>query len=211
MTITATGTEISAFEAPSVVNVIDNHAAYTRTAFTAGDFLRGIAGITPVGVGRTNGQTFNLRGYDKSGVLVMVDGVRQDSGMDKSSATFLEPALIKKAEVVRGPMSSLYGSGGLGGVISYQTVSAADLLENGRHAGWRIFSSGATGDRSLGGGISAFGRTDNFDGLLSVIKRQRGNIRQSDGGTAPDDEKPGALLAKGLYQFDHAQLSAPMI
>ncbi|EAM0983281.1 TonB-dependent hemoglobin/transferrin/lactoferrin family receptor [Salmonella enterica] len=205
MTITATGTEISAFEAPSVVNVIDNHAAYTRTAFTAGDFLRGIAGITPVGVGRTNGQTFNLRGYDKSGVLVMVDGVRQDSGMDKSSATFLEPALIKKAEVVRGPMSSLYGSGGLGGVISYQTVSAADLLENGRHAGWRIFSSGATGDRSLGGGISAFGRTDNFDGLLSVIKRQRGNIRQSDGGTAPDDEKPGALLAKGLYQFDHAQ------
>ncbi|VFS69822.1 hemin receptor protein [Salmonella enterica subsp. diarizonae] len=70
MTITATGTEISAFEVPSVVNVIDNHAAYTRTAFTAGDFLRGIAGITPVGVGRTNGQTFNLRVMTKAVCLL---------------------------------------------------------------------------------------------------------------------------------------------
>lgn len=37
MTITATGTEISAFEAPSVVNVIDNHAAYTSAGWRAAD------------------------------------------------------------------------------------------------------------------------------------------------------------------------------
>ncbi|VEA76157.1 Uncharacterised protein [Salmonella enterica subsp. arizonae] len=49
MTITATGTEISAFEAPSVVNVIDNHAAYTRTAFTAGDFLGALPVSPPWG------------------------------------------------------------------------------------------------------------------------------------------------------------------
>lgn len=57
---------------------------------TAGAVKR-IAGLSEVGVGRTNGQTFNLRGYNKNGVLVLVDGVKQDTGMDKGSATFVDP------------------------------------------------------------------------------------------------------------------------
>ena len=48
--------------------------------------LKGVAGLNQTGAGRTNGQTFNLRGYDKSGVLVLVDGVRQLSDMAKAVA-----------------------------------------------------------------------------------------------------------------------------
>ncbi len=93
--------------------------AYTDTEcdVTSAGMLKGVAGLSQTGAGRTNGQTFNLRGYDKSGVLVLVDGVRQLSDMAKSSGTYLDPALVKRIEVVRGPNSSLYGSGGLGGVV----------------------------------------------------------------------------------------------
>lgn len=48
--------------------------------------------------------------------------------MAKSSGTYLDPALVKRIEVVRGPNSSLYGSGGLGGVVDFRTADAADFL-----------------------------------------------------------------------------------
>ena len=76
----------------------------------------------------------NLRGYDRRGVLVLVDGVRQGTDTGHLNSTFLDPALIKRIEVVRGPSALLYGSGALGGVIAYDTVDAKDLLEPGKTA-----------------------------------------------------------------------------
>ncbi|HGN1707631.1 TPA: TonB-dependent receptor [Providencia rettgeri] len=205
MTVTATGIETELFEAPSIVNVIHNNTALTRTSMTAGGLLKGIAGLSEIGVGRTNGQTFNLRGYNKSGVLVLVDGVKQDTGMDKGSATFVDPFLIQKVEVVRGPMSSLYGSGGLGGVIDYRTANAKDFLNDNEAYGFRVFTAGATGDHSYGTGAMAYGRTEQLDGLLSLTQRQRGNIYQGDGYSAPNDESNHNLFAKGEYIIDENQ------
>lgn len=61
------------------------------------------------------------------------------------NGTFLDPALIKRVEIVRGPSALLYGSGALGGVISYDTVDAKDLLQEGQSSGFRVFGTGGTG------------------------------------------------------------------
>ncbi len=146
-----------------------------------------------------------MRGYDRRGVLMLVDGVRQGTDTGHLNSTFLDPALIKRIEVVRGPSALLYGSGALGGVISYQTVDAADLLYPGQNSGYRVFANAATGDHSLGMGASAFGRTENLDGLVAWSSRDRGNIRQSDGHDAPNDENIGNMLAKGTWTIDNSQ------
>ncbi len=117
ITVVATGNQNTVFETPSMVSVVTNDTPWSQNAVTSAGMLKGVAGLSQTGAGRTNGQTFNLRGYDKSGVLVLVDGIRQLSDMAKSSGTYLDPALVKRIEVVRGPNSSLYGSGGLGGVV----------------------------------------------------------------------------------------------
>lgn len=65
----------------------------------------------------------------------------------------------------------------LGGVISYDTVDASDLLDAGKNSGYRVFATGATGDHSIGMGASAYGRTDTLDGLVSWSSRDRG-VRQ---------------------------------
>lgn len=150
ITVTATGNARSAFEAPMMVSVIDATAPEKQTASSAADLLRNVPGLTLDGTGRTNGQDVNLRGYDRRGVLVLVDGVRQGTDTGHLNSTFLDPALIKRIEVVRGPSALLYGSGALGGVISYDTVDAKDLLEPGKNSGYRVFGTGATGDHSLG-------------------------------------------------------------
>ena len=152
MTVTATGNARSAFEAPMMVSVIDASAPEKQTASSAAGLLRNVPGLTLDGTGRTNGQDVNLRGYDRRGVLVLVDGVRQGTDTGHLNSTFLDPALIKRIEVVRGPSALLYGSGALGGVISYDTVDAKDLLETGKNSGYRVFGTGATGDHSLGMG-----------------------------------------------------------
>ena len=205
LTVTATGNARSTFEAPMMVSVIDGSAPESKTASSAADMLRGVPGITLSGTGRTNGQDISMRGYDRRGVLILVDGVRQGTDTGHLNSTFLDPALIKRIEVVRGPSAQLYGSGALGGVISYDTVDAKDLLAEGQNSGFRVFGMGATGDHSIGMGASAFGRTDTLDGLVSWSSRDRGDISQSDGSTAPNDEAINNMLAKGTWQMDEAQ------
>lgn len=205
MTVTATGNARSAFEAPMMVSVIDTAEPENQTASSAADLLRTVPGITLDGTGRTNGQDVNMRGYDRRGVLILVDGVRQGTDTGHLNSTFLDPALIKRIEVVRGPSALLYGSGALGGVISYDTVDAKDLLRDGQSSGYRVFGTGATGDHSIGMGASAFGRTDTLDGIVSWSSRDRGDLRQGDGSTAPNDESINNMLAKGSWKIDDAQ------
>ena len=205
MPVTATGNARSAFEAPMMVSVIDTAEPENQTASSAADLLRTVPGITLDGTGRTNGQDVNMRGYDRRGVLILVDGVRQGTDTGHLNSTFLDPALIKRIEVVRGPSALLYGSGALGGVISYDTVDAKDLLRDGQSSGYRVFGTGATGDHSIGMGASAFGRTDTLDGIVSWSSRDRGDLRQGDGSTAPNDESINNMLAKGSWKIDDAQ------
>ncbi|EOH0842419.1 TonB-dependent hemoglobin/transferrin/lactoferrin family receptor [Salmonella enterica subsp. enterica serovar 44:z4,z24:-] len=188
-----------------MVSVIDTADPENQTAASAADLLHSVPGITLSGTGRTNGQDVNLRGYDRRGVLVLVDGVRQGTDTGHLNSTFLDPALIKRVEIVRGPSALLYGSGALGGVIAYNTVNASDLLMESRQYGFRVFGTGGTGDHSLGMGASAFGRTDNLDGLIAWSSRDRGDLRQGDGSTAPNDESINNMLAKGTWKIDGAQ------
>ncbi|QDW35001.1 TonB-dependent hemoglobin/transferrin/lactoferrin family receptor [Yersinia sp. KBS0713] len=205
MVVTATGNERSSFEAPMMVTVIEGNTPTSETATSAADMLHNIPGLTVTGSGRVNGQDVTLRGYGKNGVLTLVDGIRQGTDTGHLNSTFLDPALVKRVEVVRGPSALLYGSGALGGVIAYETIDAADLLLPGQNSGYRVYSSAATGDHSFGLGASAYGRTDDVDGILSFGSRDIGNIRQSDGFNAPNDETISNVMAKGTWRIDQIQ------
>ncbi|HFI5306076.1 TonB-dependent hemoglobin/transferrin/lactoferrin family receptor [Serratia liquefaciens] len=205
LTVAATGNARSSFEAPMMVTVIEGNSPESQTATSAADMLRRVPGITVNGTGRTNGQDVFMRGYGKNGVLTLVDGIRQGTDTGHLGATFLDPALVKRIEVVRGPSALLYGSGALGGVIAYETVDAADLLLPGHDTGFRVYGTAGSGDHSLGMGASAYGKTDNLDGLLSFGTRDVGDLRQGNGFDAPNDETISNVLAKGTWKIDDAQ------
>ncbi|MFK3695592.1 TonB-dependent hemoglobin/transferrin/lactoferrin family receptor [Serratia bockelmannii] len=205
MTVVATGNQRSSFEAPMMVTVIEGNSPESQTAGTAADMLRRVPGITVTGSGRSNGQDLMMRGYDRRGVLTLVDGIRQGTDTGHINGTFLDPALVKRIEIVRGPSALLYGSGALGGVVSYETVDAADLLLPGHDTGFRVYGTAGTGDHSLGMGASAYGKTDNLDGLLSFGTRDVGDLRQGNGFDAPNDETISNVLAKGTWKIDDSQ------
>ncbi len=127
ITVVATGNQNTVFETPSMVSVVTNDTPWSQNAVTSAGMLKGVAGLSQTGAGRTNGQTFNLRGYDKSGYLFLLTASVNSVTWQKQWH-LSDPALVKRIEVVRGPNSSLYGSGGLGGVVDFRTADAADFL-----------------------------------------------------------------------------------
>jgi iron complex outermembrane receptor protein len=63
-------------------------------------------------------QTFSIRGVSRQRVMTLVTGMRivgeRRAGV---SASFFDPLLLGSVDVVRGPSSTYYGSGALGGVV----------------------------------------------------------------------------------------------
>src|SRR5215813_900934 len=74
----------------------------------------------------------NIRGLQDFGrVAVVIDGARQNfqrSGHNANGTFFLEPELVGELDVSRGPVSNIYGSGAIGGVVSFRTKDVQDVL-----------------------------------------------------------------------------------
>lgn len=84
---------------------------------TLTELIEGTPGVSENGQGGIF-QTYSIRGISRQRVLTLIDGVpivgERRAGV---SASFLDPALMASVEVVRGPASSSYGSGALGGIV----------------------------------------------------------------------------------------------
>lgn len=145
--VTATATHRDASDAPASISVIDREQLRMRPVLDLSDALRGTPGITISGVGMTR-RGIRIRGMDAEYTLVLLDGRRINAASDAiAHADFdlgwLPASAIERIEVVRGPMSSLYGSEALGGVVNVISRAATD--------DWR-------GELSYNGGVASGGR-----------------------------------------------------
>lgn len=126
MVVTASGFAQNLEDAPASVTVISGDDLRKRSVQNLGDAVRDVQGV--VVNGGANESDIQIRGMPGDYTLILVDGKRQ-SGRDSRvngnrgyEQSFVPPAAaIERIEVVRGPMSSLYGSDAIGGVINIIT------------------------------------------------------------------------------------------
>lgn len=121
--VTATRTEVPAEQLSSSVTVIGREEIERKKAATIQELLRDVKGVDVHGFGGPGSQVdVRIRGGNPSHTLVLVDGVRVNSPTsgDFSFATITTDS-VERIEVVRGPMSTLYGSFASGGVINIIT------------------------------------------------------------------------------------------
>ncbi|MBC3953334.1 TonB-dependent receptor domain-containing protein [Pseudomonas folii] len=126
VTVTAAGYEQSVEDAPASVTIITGDELRKRSFRDLTDALRDVEGVTVNG--GANETDISIRGMPADYTLILVDGKRQSAresrvnGNSGYEQSFIPPAeAIERIEVVRGPMSSLYGSDAIGGVINVIT------------------------------------------------------------------------------------------
>jgi len=132
--VTAAGYAQQVQDAPASISVISREQLENKAYRDITDALRGVPGVTVTGGGGgDNGADISIRGMPAEYTLILVDGRRQSSRESRpnGSAGFEQDWLpplqaIERIEVIRGPMSTLYGSDAIGGVINVITRKVAD-------------------------------------------------------------------------------------
>jgi len=174
ITVTATKTERNVFETPTAVSVIDQEQIDQFIPLSYSDVLEGVPGLAIQGGARRVAEEPSIRGFSDQQLVLRLDGARQNFDLSHRGRFFVDPALIKRIEVIRGSASSLYGSGAIGGVLSLESKGAKDLLRDGQDIGARAAVGYQTnGEEFLASG-GVFGKTGKIDMLANVVYRNVG-------------------------------------
>ena len=163
------------------VSVLEGADLDSSISLTLDDALRFVPGLQVTRDGARGGRTqISLRGLDPNHVVVLIDGVRLNDPTNSRGGSFDPTSLalldIERVEIVRGPLSAVYGSDALAGVINIITkrvaptdpVEASVRIRGGRfHTGNAIAQAsaglGKTAGLSLGAALDTF-RDPNSDG-----------------------------------------------
>jgi len=129
ITVTATRVPSQVLNLPAGVTIIDRKTIEERGYVTLVDALSAVPGLRVAQTGGAGAQTsVFIRGTNSNQVLVLRDGVPTNDPSDPGGAfNFGVDTLndVERIEVVRGPASSVYGSGAIGGVINLITRHGA--------------------------------------------------------------------------------------
>src|SRR5690606_27632229 len=119
---------------------------------------------------------------------VLVDGARQNfqrSGHSANGVFYIEPEMIKRVDITRGPTATIYGSGAIGGVAAFETLDADDILKPGEYAAVQSKTSyGTNGNEKLASGTTAV-RVGNFDILGQFNGRWNDDYEDGSGKDVP--------------------------
>ncbi len=197
--VTATGTEIPVEKAGgNSVTVITAKDIEAKKASSVADILKGLPGLDVAANGGPGTQTsVFLRGADSKNTLILVDGVMlNDPSSANRSAELSNLTVdnIERIEVVKGPMSVMYGSNATAGVVNIITKKG-----KGPGSFFADVSGGSYGTVKAAAGASGSASSLNYALAVSGIR--------SDGFSVADDDndrinKDGNTKEKDAYEND---------
>lgn len=132
LVVTASGFEQVISDAPASISVISGEELNKQSYSSIVDAMDNIPGVYVTGGGLS--KDISIRGMDESYTLYLIDGrpindgrTVNTNGSDGGKQIGLPPiSMIERVEVIRGPMSSLYGSQAMGGVVNIITKKVTD-------------------------------------------------------------------------------------
>ena len=182
------GAPTDPFNAPRSFSTLDQARILEQTPVSTPETLEMIPGVL---IQRTNigGGSLIIRGRNGNQNLIMIDGVPiNDAGWRFSNVQYLntiDPGVIERIEVIRGPASVLYGSGAMGGVLNIVTKSRKDFSQalglNGA-----LISNFSTATESGYGRIEVSGNVQDFGFLGGASFLKTGALHAGQDVTFPE-------------------------
>lgn len=217
ITVVATRTAESWIDTLAGVTVRRSEQLEALMPERTADLFQGMPGTTAIQNANTSQTQINIRGLQDFGrVAVIVDGARQNFnqlGHAGAGGFFVEPGLIADVDVVRGPVSNIYGSGAIGGVVTMRTKDAEDIIAPGKS--WGVEATGeAAGNGFMGYGsvLGAAKVGQNVDLFIGGTYRDADNYHDGNGDVVPDSGyETWTGIAKATFRpadFHEIKLSA---
>ena len=181
--VTASGTTQELRDAPASISVVNQAQLRSHPSNRLENALQDIPGVNVSG-SNANRTDISIRGLPADYTLIMVDGRRQNTRESRPNGNggfeggFIPPvSAIERIEVVRGPMSSLYGSDAMGGVVNIITKNATKEWTGSVSTGFTVhdksdFGDGYQGDFFVSGPL--------VKDILGLQVYGGGNYRQED-------------------------------
>lgn len=186
--VTATRVPMASDAVSSAVTVISGDALRARGIATVADALRLTPGAAVVASGSFGGQTsVFLRGGESDYVKVLIDGVPQNQPGGFYDFANLGTEDVERIEIVRGPVSVLYGSDAVAGVVQVFTRTGF-----GRPGGRLALGGGSYGTEWSTGEVSGATGPFAWRGTAS---------RRTTSGTFPVNNDDRRLLLGGSIRF----------
>lgn len=181
------------FDTAGSITIVTQEDIEEMNASSIQDVLEEVAGVS-IGVNDSSfggRESISIRGAESKHSLILIDGKRisgSDAQIGHSDFQYnwLPLSAVKKIEVVRGPMSSLYGSKGIGGVVNIITKKPEKLegslnLKYGQNASDGEIEKDIS--FTIGGKI-----TENFGAALFAEKKDHELVLDKNGSGATKRE-----------------------
>ena len=181
VTVTATRSEEDARTAPASVTVFDRQTLQqsSRPDEDLLTLIEDAPGLTLSARQVGGRKTFTLRGMNDSHTLVLMDGRRiaaSDDVVGHSDYQYgwVPASAIERVEVIRGPLSALYGSEALGGVVNIITRWPTDKWEGSVSLSGQRASSAKWG--GTGGKTAVYAGGPVAQGLALRVNAERSHV-----------------------------------
>jgi hemoglobin/transferrin/lactoferrin receptor protein len=204
--VSATRIQEKVSESSRSAAVVGEELLAEKQGNSVAEVLKTEANINIANGPRASAQQVEIRGLSGQRVLQTIDGARQNASAGHRGTFFMDPELLSSVEVVRGPASSLWGSGAIGGVVSQNTKSAREMLDEGQSFGGYLKQGYETnGQRSKSSG-AIYGAKGSIDWLLNGSYSDGDNIKAGNDNTLENSaSRSRSGLAKFGWQLDEAQ------
>lgn len=225
--VTASGQAQTLPDAPATISVIDGEEIASKPYATVADVLRDVPGvIVSAPSGRSGAETISIRGLGESYVLTMVNGrplgnsqeaTYNGFGSGLAMSYLPPPSAIDRIEVIRGPMSSLYGTAASGGVINIITKPVADDWSGSLTLGTSKYKNSDAGEANEGRfylsgpliadrlGLSIYGSRHDRSKDRMIVSGRGGDTEQSQD---VERESLGARLTWRIDEVQHLDFDA---
>jgi iron complex outermembrane receptor protein/vitamin B12 transporter len=158
MVVTGSRTPRDRTTLPNSTTVLTGEELDSSISTSLDDALRFAPGLQLTQNGAQGGRTqLSMRGLDPNHVVILIDGVRLNDPTNSRGGSFDPTTLalvdIDRVEIVRGPLSTVYGSDALAGAINIITRRAApdaDAKMSVRARGGRFHTGNAIAQATTG-------------------------------------------------------------
>lgn len=190
--VTASGTEVNVKDAPASISVVTSEDIQRQPFSNLSEVLSDLPGVTGGYSNAGAGSKITFRGMPDKYTLILVDGKRIGNQSllghrpDKvdQDLNWITPDMIERIEVIRGSMSTLYGSEAVGGVINIITKKIPSQVSGTATVNYSKPDTSSRGETKQYGATLAGPLSDTLGFRVGVNRTDRAADSDANGGTS---------------------------